>query len=97
MTISPGRDDERTFPSTTWHWKDGSLRRAARPEGQRGAKRSSIFALRSRDPRKRLDIQVSYLGGPEGTWLIEGRGLRWKFPGSLAFADVLAWVNRIDA
>lgn len=91
------RTGERTFPSTTWHWKEGSLRRGGAPESRVRAKASSVWLLRARDPRRALDLQVRYYGGPEGYWEAVARGQRWLFPGCLSFSDVFAWINRTDA
>ena len=58
------------------------------------AQRVSIFALRWRDPRKPLTVTLQYRGGPEGLWVAECRGWRWKFPGMLCVQDVMNWINR---
>jgi len=83
-------------PSTNWHWKDASLDGPGGPLGESGAGGPSVFALRSRDPRKPLDMQVRYVGGPEGTWLIQARDWRWRCTGGLSLVDVMNWINRCD-
>jgi hypothetical protein len=88
---------ERMFPSTTWHWKSGSLRRGGAPESQSAVGRPSVVALRARDPRRSLDLQIRYVGGAEGTWQIQARGWRWLCTGGLSLSDVMGWINRSDA
>jgi hypothetical protein len=92
-----GGTSERMFPSTSWHWKEGRLAPAATPASQSRPKVESFLGLRARDPRRSLDLQIKYIGGPEGTWEIRARGWRWRFSGGLSVADVLAWINRSDA
>jgi hypothetical protein len=91
MSIAPNR----CSPSTTWHWKEGSLATAKTSLGSPSGARS-IYALRARDPRKALTLQISYEGGAEGRWLIQARGWQWRFSGSLAVCDIMNWVNRCD-
>jgi hypothetical protein len=83
-------------PSTTYHWEDGSLRRAGAPEGTARPTGRSIWSLRWRDPRKPLDLQIQWIGGAEDTWLIRARGWRWKVTGEVELACVLRWINRCD-
>jgi hypothetical protein len=80
--------------STTWHHEDGSLRRAPARVGTVRPQGRSIYALPRRDFRKRLNITLTYLGGPEGYWVIEARGWKWKVPGDIALHDVMLWINR---
>lgn len=88
---------KRRIPSTNYKDIDGSLRRAARPEGtaafRSGATApASVWQLRARDPRKNLDLQIQKGAGDD--WVIEARGFRWYFSGDLPVRDVMAWVNR---
>lgn len=84
-------------PSTTrWHFED-SLRRAPARMGTAGPPGPSIWALRSRDPRKSLDLQIRWQGGAEALYEITARGWKWTFPGDLSVHDVLRWINRQDA
>lgn len=79
-------------PSTTFSHEHDSLRRAARPEGQL-SRQGHPSSLRTRDPRKRLDMQVKSLGGPTDGWVIESRGVRWYVDGGVSLADAMRWVN----
>jgi hypothetical protein len=92
----PTRKSNVCSGSTTWHFKDGSLATGARPYGISAGEAGSIYALRARDPRKPLDLQISYRGGPEGLWVIQARGWQWRCSGGLAVVDVMNWINRCD-
>lgn len=83
--------------STNWHWADASLEGPGGPRRQSRPAGASIFELRSRDPRKTLDLQLRYVGGPEATWIIIARGWRWRVPGVIALQDVMNWINRTDS
>jgi hypothetical protein len=50
--------------------------------------------LVQRDPRKPLDVKIRYRGGSEGWWLVEARGRKGAFPGTMALVDVMAEVCR---
>lgn len=82
------------FGSTTWHHEDGRLAPGRRAGKHSGAAGASIWGLRVRDRRRTLQINVRFTGGAEGMWEATARGFRWRFPGHLAFNDVLAWMNR---
>jgi hypothetical protein len=111
-SVTPPAGSNKRSGSTTWHWNDGSLRRAGRPEGTAASERSSaanppltwavereksVIGLRARDLRKPLDMQIRWLGAMgRGQWEIRARGWRWIVPGDLALADVMNWINRTD-
>lgn len=84
-------------PSTKWHHGDGSLSTGGARSMPGAPKAPSIWSLRARDPRKSLDLQIKYVGGPEGEWVIVARGWTWTFPGTLSLVDVMQWINRMDA
>jgi hypothetical protein len=85
------------LPSTTWHHESGTLEGTPVPNRHSRPAGASIYELHSRDPRKPLDLLASYRGGSEGMWLIQARGWRWRFCGSLAVCDVMNWINRCDS
>lgn len=82
--------------STTWHFACGSLDGPGGPLRQSRPAGASIYELHSRDPRRPLDLQIRYIGGAEGLWLIQARNWRWRFSGGLSVVDVMNWVNRCD-
>jgi len=80
--------------STTWTHTPDRMR-PARREGQRGvAQPPSFSGLSRRNPRDGITLKITYRGGAEGWWLVEGRGTRQAFPGSLDLHTVMTVVNQ---
>ena len=63
---------------------------------QWAAQRPSVWGLRWRDPRKNLDVQIAWEGGPDGLWRIQARGITWRVPDPIGIGDVMRWINRTD-
>lgn len=80
--------------STTWTHEPDRIRRSRREGQQERPPQASFKGLSRRNPRERLTIQVTYRGGAEGWWLIEARGTRQAFPGSLDLHTVMTAVNQ---
>lgn len=79
-------------PSTTWAWRKVKIARP--PEGTTQQRRSRYGFLRlTRQPRSRpVRLTLTYRGGPESRWLVEARGTRESFIGSVYLEDVMARV-----
>lgn len=91
-----GRTNTRSGSITRWHWCE-TLEGPPRPYRHSRPAGASIFELRSRDPRKPLQVEIRYRGGAEGEWRIRARDWEWRFPGTLSVVDVMNWINRCDS
>ncbi len=83
-------------PSTTFAWRrvkvlQDSPRRGGLPAGRRSA-----LALRHRNRRKPLQVRFWYTGGLESSWVIEYRGVTWRFAGAICLEDVGSFLNGED-
>jgi hypothetical protein len=81
-------------PSATYSIEDGSLRRAPARKGAAAFTTGGSATLRSRDPRKRLDLQISRTVTTGKEWCIEARGWRYYVDGSVQLSEVMGWINR---
>lgn len=67
-----------------------------RPPGPRDASGEARPPLSRRSARDPLTLTVRYRGGAEAWWEVKARGRSWRFPGYLAFHDVMAEVLNLE-
>lgn len=80
-------------PSTTWEWgKRKKLPGLVVPRSLPGDSRSARF-LGRRNRRKPLQVRFWYVGGPDSSWVLQYRGVSWRFPGWIDLEDVGAFMN----
>lgn len=82
-----------TFPSTTWEFRKVRVRPAPPGQGTQCVGGASPAKLRPRRAEKPLSVTVRFRGGPEASWLIEYRGVAWRFPGHVALHDALTFLQ----
>lgn len=88
MAAREKRTNTRTG-STTWVWDPDRVRRSRR-EGQRVSKTPNRwYGLSRRNPKDKLTLTVTYRGGAECWYLIEGRGRSGVFPGVVCIHDAM--------
>jgi hypothetical protein len=77
------------FPSTTWKWTRVKIQPAPEAPAGTARRRRTIMPLTWRNPRKPLTIMVTYRGGGEAWWQLEGRGRCIRIEGSHSLHDAL--------
>lgn len=86
-------ENEHTFGSTSWEWRQVRMSRAPQATGTARAERARRQTLPRRDPREPLTVTVRYRGGPECWWELRARGAVWRVPGYVSVHDLMARIN----
>lgn len=79
--------------STTWTPKVDRMRRTPAGRATSPQAPSRWYKVGRRDPKRPLDIKITYRGGSEAWWLVEARGRHGVFPGHMALHDVMREIN----
>ncbi len=83
-------------PSTTFEWRKVKICRDLHEGGVSPQARRSALALRWRNRHKPLQVRFWYVGGPNSSWVLQYRGVEWRFDGFVSLDDVGAFMNGED-
>lgn len=75
--------------SATFEWKQVKVSPHPQGTGQRAQHSAGLKRKRRRDMRKRIQIVVTYVGGPEASFTVSGDGKTWRYPGHRGLYDVM--------
>ena len=79
--------------STTFTWRKVKDLPGLAVRGGLPAARRSALSLALRNRRKPLQVRIWYVGGPTSSWVIQYRGVTWRFEGGTYLEDVGSFLN----